>query len=82
MEEISAVSRATDLRFRLPFVSWAVVAPPTWNFEILKSLKQTQESKKIKITCEIFVKLLDGLNFGERCLLECSIWIFFRIDFF
>jgi c-di-AMP phosphodiesterase-like protein len=40
----------------------------TQNFEILKSLEQTQESKKIKITLEIFVKILNGLNFGKRCL--------------
>jgi hypothetical protein len=58
-------------------------APPTQNFEILKSLEQTQESKKkIKITFEIFVKMLDGLNFGKRCLLRCSIWNFFRIGKF
>jgi hypothetical protein len=44
-------------------------APHTQNYEILKSLEQTQESKKIKITFEIFVKMLDGLNFGKRCLL-------------
>jgi hypothetical protein len=44
-------------------------APYTQNFEILKSLEQTQESKKIKISFEIFVKMLDGLNFGKRCLL-------------
>jgi hypothetical protein len=43
-------------------------APHTQNFEILKSLEQTQESKKNKISFEIFVKMLDGLNFVERCL--------------
>jgi hypothetical protein len=40
-------------------------APHTQNFEILKSLEQTQ-AKKIKITFEIFVEMLDGLNFGKR----------------
>jgi hypothetical protein len=57
-------------------------APYPQNFENLKSLEQTQESKKIKITFEIFVKMLDGLNFGKRCRLRCSIWIFFRIEIF
>jgi hypothetical protein len=33
-------------------------APHTQNFEILNSLEQTQESKKIKIIFEIFVKML------------------------
>jgi hypothetical protein len=51
--------------------------PHTQNFEILKSLEQTQESKKkIKITLEIFVKMLDGSNIAERCPKRCSIWIF------
>jgi hypothetical protein len=54
----------------------------TQNFEILKSLEQTQESKKIKITSEIFVKMLDGLNFGKRCLLRCFIWIFSELENF
>jgi hypothetical protein len=52
-------------------------APHTQNFEILKSLEQTQESKYFEISCEIFVIMQDSLNFGKRCLLECSIWIFF-----
>jgi L,D-peptidoglycan transpeptidase YkuD (ErfK/YbiS/YcfS/YnhG family) len=39
-------------------------APHTPNFENLKSLQQTQESKKCKITFEFFVKMLDGFNFG------------------
>jgi hypothetical protein len=43
--------------------------PHTQNFEILKPLEQTQESKKHKISFEIFVKMLDGLYFGKRCLL-------------
>jgi hypothetical protein len=47
-------------------------APHIQNFEILKSLEQTQELKKFKITFEIFVKMLHGLNFGKRCLLRCS----------
>jgi hypothetical protein len=34
------------------------------NFEILKSLEQTQELIKFEISFEIFVKMLDGLNFG------------------
>jgi hypothetical protein len=38
-------------------------APHTQNFEILKSLKQTQESKNFKIAFEIFEKMLDGWNF-------------------
>jgi hypothetical protein len=56
-------------------------APHTQNFEILKSLEQTQEKKK-KISFKIFVKILDGLNFGERCLLGGFIWNFFRIGKF
>jgi hypothetical protein len=48
-------------------------APYSQNFEILKFLEQTQESKKFKITFEIFVKLLDGSNFGRRCLVGWSI---------
>jgi hypothetical protein len=43
-------------------------APHTQNFEILKSLEQTQESKKFAITFVIFVKMLDGLIFCKRCL--------------
>jgi hypothetical protein len=38
----------------------------TQNFVILKSLEQTLV-KKIKISFEIFVKILDGSNYGERC---------------
>jgi hypothetical protein len=45
----------------------------TQNFEILKSLEQTQESKKIKTSFDFFVKMLDDFDFGERCLLGCSI---------
>jgi hypothetical protein len=59
-------------------------APHTQNFEILKSLEQAQESKKIKITFEIFVKMLDGSNVGKKCHLQCFIFIvlFFRIGKF
>jgi hypothetical protein len=39
-------------------------APYTQNFEILESLEQTQESKNFKISFEMFVKILDGLDFG------------------
>jgi hypothetical protein len=53
-------------------------APHTQNFGILKSLEQTQESQNFKISFEIFVKTLDGLNFGKRCLLGFSIWNFFQ----
>jgi hypothetical protein len=74
IDDILAVLRATDLRFWLPVVSWA----HTQNFEILKSLEQTQESKKFIISFEINMKMQDGLNFGKRCLLRCSIWIFFQ----
>jgi hypothetical protein len=42
------------------------VPPHTQYFDILTSLKQTQESKKIKIIFEIFVKTLAGLIFGKR----------------
>jgi hypothetical protein len=42
--------------------------PHTPNFEIFKSLEQTQESKKFKFNFEIFVKMLNGLNFGKRSL--------------
>jgi hypothetical protein len=46
-------------------------APHTQNFEILKSLEQTQVSKKFKITFKFFVNILDGLNFDKRCLTGC-----------
>jgi hypothetical protein len=36
----------------------------TQNFEILKSLEQNQESNFFKTSFEIFVKILDGSNFG------------------
>jgi hypothetical protein len=57
-------------------------APHTQNFEILKSLEQTQESKTIKITFEFFVKMLDGLNFGKRCHYDALSGIFLRIGNF
>jgi hypothetical protein len=57
-------------------------APHTQNFEIWKSLEQTQESEKFKISFEIFVKMIEGLNFGKRCFLGCSICNFFRIEIF
>jgi hypothetical protein len=60
-DEISATRRK---------LGW-IDAPHTQNFEIYK--EQTQELKKIKITFEIFVKMLDGFNFGKRCLLLGSI---------
>jgi hypothetical protein len=66
VDDISAVLRASDLRFLLPFVSWAGLMHLI--LRNLKSLEQTQELKKIKISIEISVKLLDGLTFGKRCL--------------
>jgi hypothetical protein len=45
IDDISAVLRTTDLRFWLPFVSWAGLMHLI--LRILKSLEQTQESKKI-----------------------------------
>jgi hypothetical protein len=83
MHDISAVSSTTDNRFKLPFFIRAGFDAHTQNFQILKSLEQTQESKKnYKISLEIFVKMQDGSNYGKRCLLGCSIWIFFRIGNF
>jgi hypothetical protein len=43
-------------------------APHTQNFEILKSLEQTHTSgaKKFKVSLELFVKMLVGLNIGKR----------------
>jgi uncharacterized membrane protein YwzB len=41
IDDISAVLKATDLRFRLIFVR--IGLPHTQNFEILKSLEQTEE---------------------------------------
>jgi hypothetical protein len=80
------LSRLKGYRFEISAtlrqLNW-IDAPHTQNFEILKSLEETQESKKFKITFEIFVKMLDGLNVSKRCLLQCFIWFFFfRIDFF
>jgi hypothetical protein len=51
-------------------------APHTQYFEI--PLK-TQESKEMKISFEIFQKMLDSSNFGKKCLLEISIQNFFPI---
>jgi hypothetical protein len=52
----------------------------------LKSLDSgVKKKKKIKISFEIFeifVKVLDGLNFGKRCFLGCSIWIFSELENF
>jgi hypothetical protein len=60
-----AVLRA--LRLRLPFDSWAGLMHLILRiFEILKSLEQTQESKKIKINFDFFVKMLDSLHFGKK----------------
>jgi hypothetical protein len=44
-----------------------IYAPHTQNFEILKSLEKNSEvkNKKHKITFEIFVKTLDGLNLDK-----------------
>jgi hypothetical protein len=42
VDDISAVLRATDLRFQLAFVSWAGLMHLI-NFEFSKSLEQTQE---------------------------------------
>jgi hypothetical protein len=65
------LSRLEGYRFEISAIlrqlGW-IDAPHTQNFEILKSLEQTQESKNFKIRFEIFVKLLDGLNFGKRCI--------------
>jgi hypothetical protein len=52
-------------------------APHIQNFEILKSLGQTQESKFFKISFEIFVKVLAGLNFGKRCVFHDALFGFF-----
>jgi hypothetical protein len=75
------LSRLEGYRFEISAIlrqlGW-IEAPHTLNFEILKSLEQTQESKKFKITFEIFVKMLDGFNFGKRCLLQCSCRILFQ----
>jgi hypothetical protein len=54
VDDISAVLRATDLRFRLPFVTWAGLMHLI--LRILKSLEQTQESKKFKINFDFFCK--------------------------
>jgi hypothetical protein len=58
-------------------LAW-IDAPHTQNFEILKSLEQTQESIKIKITFDFFAKMLDGSYFGKRCLLGFSICNFLQ----
>jgi hypothetical protein len=75
------LSRLKGYRFEilatLRQLGW-IDAPHTQNFEILKSFEQTQESKNFKTSFEIFSKMLDGLNFGEKCLLRCSIWNFFQ----
>jgi hypothetical protein len=72
------LSRLKGYRFgnQLLFIIWAGLMHLI--LRILKSLEQTQESNNFKISFEIFVKMLDGSNFGKRCLLECSIWNFFQ----
>jgi hypothetical protein len=68
VDDISAVKGYRfEISVTLRQLGW-IDAPHTQNFEILKSLEQTQELKKFKISFEIFVKMLDGLNFGKRCL--------------
>jgi hypothetical protein len=62
IEDISAVLRATDL-------GW-INAAHTQNFEISRA---NSGVKKIIFSVQIFVKMLDGSNFGKRCLLGCSI---------
>jgi hypothetical protein len=63
------LSRRKSYRFEssatLRHLGW-IDATHTQNFENLKSLQETQETKKIKNTIEIFEKMLDGLNVGER----------------
>jgi hypothetical protein len=79
------LSRLKGYRFVISAIfrhlGW-IDAPHTQNFEILKSLEQTQESKNSKIVFEIFVKMLDGCNFGRRCLLGCPIWLFSELQNF
>jgi hypothetical protein len=75
------LSRLKGYRFEISAnlrqLGW-IDAPHTQNFENLESLEQTQELKIFIISFEIFIKMLDGLNFGKRCLLGCSIWNFFQ----
>jgi hypothetical protein len=78
IDDISADLRTTNLKSTIIRQLGWIDAPHTQNFEILKSLEQTQESDKFKITFEIFVKILDGLNFSKRCLLRSSTWFFFQ----
>jgi hypothetical protein len=54
-------------------------APNTQNFEILKYLEQTQESRKIKITIEFFVKMLDGSILVKDVFYDALFELFFRI---
>jgi hypothetical protein len=64
------LSRLKGYRFEISAtlrqLAW-IDAPHTQNFEILKSLEQTQESKKFNISLIFFCK--NGLNFGKKCLL-------------
>jgi hypothetical protein len=50
-----------EISATLSLLSWAL---HTQNFEILKSLEQTLESKIFITRFEIFVKMLNGSNFG------------------
>jgi hypothetical protein len=61
-----------------PYLSQLGV-PHTQNFEILKFLTKTQESKNLKIIFENFNKMLDGSIFDNSCLLGSSIQNFFQI---
>ena len=50
----------------------------TQNFEILKSLEKTQESKKLNFFFEIFGEMLESSNFDKRWLLGSSNHNFFQ----
>jgi hypothetical protein len=47
-----------------------------------KTFRSHQHSFKWHLVNWLFLKLLDDSNLGERCILGCSIWNFFRIGKF
>jgi hypothetical protein len=53
IDDISAVLRATDLRFRLPFVSWAELMHLI--LRILKTLEQTQLNVERQFLKKLFL---------------------------
>jgi hypothetical protein len=80
------VFKNLSLRFRLRNISFGLYLDILYTefletsyseFLKFKNLLGKLRSQKIKIIFEIFVEILDGSNFGKRCLLKRSFWNLF-----